>query len=178
MCGASTVWQTCTSAAHDRSYDPARRNLMSQETSGLTRRHWTVLTITLLLWLFDGYETFVLLLTIGPSLRELLPPDQLKTLPRVAAYLISLTLFGWAIGGVIGGVIGDRIGRRYTMIGSVVLYSLFTGSRALAHSWETLALTRFLTGVGLGAEWGVGTSLLQEVWPDRLRTKAAGVLQA
>jgi len=33
----------------------------------LTRRQWSVLGITMLFWLFDGYETFALLLTIGPS---------------------------------------------------------------------------------------------------------------
>jgi MFS family permease len=145
---------------------------------GLTRRQWTVLGITMLFWLFDGYETFALLLTIGPSLRELLPADQLSSLPRVAAYLISITLFGWALGGVIGGIIGDRFGRRATMIGAVVLYSIFTGTSALTPNWQILALTRFLTGFGIGAEWGVGTSLLQETWPERLRTKGAGVLQA
>jgi MFS family permease len=145
---------------------------------GLTRRQWTVLGITMLFWLFDGYETFALLLTIGPSLHELLPADQLSSLPRIAAYLISITLFGWALGGVIGGVIGDRLGRRRTMIGAVVLYSIFTGTSALTPNWQILALTRFLTGFGIGAEWGVGTSLLQETWPERLRTKGAGVLQA
>jgi MFS family permease len=132
----------------------------------------------MLFWLFDGYETYALLLTIGPSLHELLPLSQLPALPRFAAYLISITLFGWAVGGVIGGFIGDRIGRRRTMIGAVLLYSIFTGTSALAHSWELLALTRFLTGVGIGAEWGVGTSLLQELWPENLRTKGAGLLQA
>jgi MFS family permease len=145
---------------------------------GLTRRQWTVLGITMLFWLFDGYETFALLLTIGPSLHELLPADQLSSLPRIAAYLISITLFGWALGGVIGGIIGDRLGRRRTMIGAVVLYSIFTGTSALTPNWQILALTRFLTGFGIGAEWGVGTSLLQETWPERLRTKGAGVLQA
>lgn len=144
----------------------------------LTRRQWGVLGITMLFWLFDGYETFALLLTIGPSLRELLPADALSTLPRVAAYLISITLFGWAVGGALGGIVGDRLGRRRTMIGAVVLYSIFTGTSALAQSWQMLALTRFLTGIGMGAEWAVGTSLLQEVWPERLRTKGAGVLQA
>jgi MFS family permease len=144
----------------------------------LTRRQWSVLGITMLFWLFDGYETYALLLTIGPSLHQLLPPAELGTLPRIAAYLISITLFGWAVGGVLGGVIGDRIGRRRTMIGAVILYSIFTGTSALAPSWQILALTRFLTGVGIGAEWGVGTSLLQEMWPERLRTKGAGVLQA
>jgi MFS family permease len=144
----------------------------------LTRRQWSVLGITMLFWLFDGYETYALLLTIGPSLHQLLPPAELGALPRVAAYLISITLFGWAVGGVLGGVIGDRLGRRRTMIGAVILYSIFTGTSALSPNWQILALTRFLTGVGIGAEWGVGTSLLQEMWPERLRTKGAGVLQA
>ena len=144
----------------------------------LTRRQWNVLGITMLFWLFDGYETFALLLTIGPSLHDLLPASELSTLPRVAAYLISITLFGWAVGGVLGGFIGDRFGRRRTMIGAVVLYSIFTGTSALAPTWQWLAFTRFLTGVGIGAEWGVGTSLLQEIWPERLRTKGAGILQA
>jgi MFS family permease len=144
----------------------------------ITRRQWGVLGITMLFWLFDGYETFALLLTLGPSLHQLLPPDQLGSLPRIAAYLISITLFGWAVGGALGGVIGDRLGRRRTMIGAVVLYSIFTGTSALSQSWQILALTRFLTGVGIGAEWAVGTSLLQEIWPERLRTKGAGVLQA
>lgn len=156
----------------------AATDITAPYSEGLSRRQWTVLGITMLFWLFDGYETFALLLTIGPSLHQLLPANEMSTLPRVAAYLISITLFGWAVGGVIGGVIGDRIGRRRTMIGAVLLYSVFTGTSALAPSWQMLALTRFLTGVGIGAEWGVGTSLLQEMWPERLRTKGAGVLQA
>jgi len=156
----------------------ATSGIAAPYAEGLTRRQWGVLGITMLFWLFDGYETFALLLTIGPSLRDLLPANELSTLPRIAAYLISITLFGWAVGGVIGGIVGDRLGRRRTMIGAVVLYSIFTGTSALTPNWQILALTRFLTGFGIGAEWGVGTSLLQETWPERLRTKGAGVLQA
>jgi MFS family permease len=146
--------------------------------AALGRGNWVVLAMTMLLWLFDGYETYALLLTLGPSLHQLLPAADLHNLPRFAAYLISLTLFGWAVGGVVGGIVGDRIGRRRTMIGAVILYSVFTGTSALSPNWQILALTRFLTGLGLGAEWGVGTSLFQEMWPDRTRTKGAGVLQA
>jgi MFS family permease len=150
----------------------------SPEGEALTRRQWGVLGITMLFWMFDGYETFALLLTLGPSLHQLLPAGELTALPRIAAYLISITLFGWAAGGAFGGIVGDRLGRRRTMIGAVVLYGVFTSTSALAQSWEMLALTRFLTGIGIGAEWAVGTSLLQEVWPERLRTRGAGVLQA
>jgi MFS family permease len=144
----------------------------------LTKRHWIVLAVTMTLWMFDGYETYALLLTLGPSLQELLPVAQKADLPHYAALLISITLFGWAVGGILGGLAGDRLGRRRTMIGSVIVYSIFTGFSGLSSTWEWLALTRFLTGVGLGAEWGVGTALLQETWPDRWRTKGAGVMQS
>jgi MFS family permease len=36
----------------------------------------------------------------------------------------------------------------------------------------------FSYGLGIGAEWGVRTSLLQEVWPEKWRTKGAGLLQS
>ena len=35
---------------------------------------------------------------------------------------------------------------------------------------------RFLTGLGLGAEWGPGTALVAELWPPELRGRAAGIL--
>ena len=39
-------------------------------------------------------------------------------------------------------------------------------------------ILRFLTGLGLGAEWGPGTAILGESWPSRSRGRAASVLQS
>jgi MFS family permease len=58
------------------------------------------------------------------------------------------------------------------------VYSVFTACSALADTWWVFGLTRFFTGIGIGAEWGVGTSLLQEVWPEKWRAKGAGLLQS
>ncbi|MGH3502044.1 MAG: MFS transporter [Nocardioidaceae bacterium] len=138
---------------------------------------WSVLGVTMLFWMFDGYETFAVLITGGTSLHELLPGSALPSLPRYFGYLVAITLAGWTIGGVLGGFAGDRLGRRRTMIWAVVVYGVFTGFSALSSSWEMLAGTRFLTGIGIGAEWAVGTSLLQEVLPSDARTKSAGLLQ-
>jgi MFS family permease len=143
----------------------------------LPPRAWGVLALTMVFWVADGYDTFVLLVTGKPTLHELLPAGDLPRLPTYLGYLIAITLAGWATGGILGGVLGDRLGRRRTMVYSVVLYSVFTGLSALTHTWWLFGVTRFLTGVGIGAEWGVGTSLLQEVWPQRWRTKGAGLLQ-
>lgn len=143
----------------------------------LTRAEWAVLGVTTLFWMFDGYETFALITTGPASLRELLPVAELPHLSRYLGYLLAISLAGWTIGGVIGGFAGDRIGRRRTMIWAVVLYGLFTGLSALSPNWEFLAVTRFLTGLGIGAEWAVGVALLQEVLPPAARTKGAGLLQ-
>jgi MFS family permease len=151
---------------------------VAEPLGGLDRRAWGILALTLVFWVADGYDTFVLLITARPTLTELLDPGQLHNLSAYQGILVAITLAGWASGGIAGGVLGDRLGRRRTMIVAVGVYSLFTALSALAGNWWVFGLTRFLTGIGIGAEWGVGTSLLQEVWPQRWRTKGAGLLQS
>lgn len=160
------------STANEANRDEARGWLRR-----LTRTEWAVLGVTMLFWTFDGYETFALITTGPASLRDLLPKSELPHLSKYFGYLLAVSLAGWTVGGVAGGFAGDRLGRRRTMIGAVVLYGLFTGLSALAGNWQTLAVTRFLTGLGIGAEWAVGVSLLQEVLPAHARTRGAGLLQ-
>jgi len=144
----------------------------------LDRRAWTVLAITTVFWIADGYDTFVLIITGKPALLDLLPAHEAGSVPRYMGYLLAITLAGWATGGIVGGALGDRLGRRRTMVAGVAVYSVATVASAATGTWWLLGITRFVTGVGIGAEWGVGTSLLQEVWPERWRTKGAGLLQA
>src|SRR5580692_9876006 len=144
----------------------------------LDRHAWTVLIIATVFWIADGYDTFVLLITARPTLHDILPPEALPQFSTYLGALVAVTLAGWATGGILGGLMGDRIGRRKTMIFGVILYSLATTLSVATSSLVPFAITRFFTGVGIGAEWGVGTSLLQEVWPDKWRTKGAGLLQS
>jgi MFS family permease len=144
----------------------------------LSRRAWGVLALTMTFWMADGYDTFILLVTAKPMLHDLLPASALPRLDAYLGYLIAITLAGWATGGILGGVLGDRLGRRRTMVYSVVLYSAATALSAPTHTWWLFGIARFFTGLGIGGEWGVGTSLLQEVWPQNWRTKGAGLLQS
>ena len=156
---------------------PAAPSTRSVRPGPMPARAWGVLALTMVFWVADGYDTFVLLVTGQPALHDLLPAAALPRLPVYLGYLIAITLAGWATGGILGGLLGDRLGRRRTMVYSVLLYSVATALSAVTGTWWLFGLTRFLTGVGIGAEWGVGTSLLQEVWPQRWRTKGAGLLQ-
>jgi len=48
----------------------------------LDRRQWKTLIATNLGWLFDGFETFALVLVAGPALRQLLPAAEHAQIPK------------------------------------------------------------------------------------------------
>jgi MFS family permease len=143
----------------------------------LNRSQWNTLFATNLGWLFDGYEVYALILTVGVALHQLLDPSQYAQIPIYAGMTIATTLFGWGVGGMIGGVLADYIGRKRTMMLAILAYSLMTGLSALSWSWLSFALLRFLVGVAIGSEWATGASITAELWPDRARGKGAGLMQ-
>ena len=148
------------------------------QPQALTAASWRALIASFLGWMFDGYETYALILVAGVALRQLLPPDQLASIPIYIGGLLAVTLVGWATGGIIAGVLADYIGRKRMLMLSILWYALFTGLTAFAASYTSLLILRFLTGLGLGAEWGPGTAILGESWPSRSRSRAASVLQS
>jgi MFS family permease len=143
----------------------------------LDRAQWNALLASNLGWLFDGYETYALILAAGGALRQLLDPSQLPQLPVYAGTLIALTLLGWGVGGMLGGILADYFGRKRTMILAILAYSLTTGCSAFAWSWTSLAVMRFLVGVAIGSEWVTGASMISELWPARARGRGVGLMQ-
>jgi MFS family permease len=143
----------------------------------LDRSQWNILIASNLGWMFDGYETFALLVTIGAALRQLLDPSQYGEIPFYGGIVIGLTLLGWGIGGLIGGVLADYLGRKRTMLIAILAYSIMTGLSAFA--WDCLSFTvlRFLVGVAIGSEWVTGASIVSELWPDRARGRGVGLMQ-
>ena len=113
----------------------------------LNRSQWNTLIASNLGWLFDGYETYALVISVGVALRQLLDPSQYSQIPVYAGTVIALTLLGWGIGGLIGGVIADYLGRKRTMMLAILAYSIMTGLSAFAWDWMSFAIMRFLVGV-------------------------------
>src|SRR5436305_10868148 len=119
----------------------------------LTKSQWNTLIASNLGWLFDGYETYALIISVGVALRQLLNPSQYPQIPVYAGTVIAITLLGWAIGGLIGGVIADYIGRKRTMMLAILAYAIMTGLSAFACDWMSFAVLRFLVGVAIGSVW-------------------------
>ena len=101
----------------------------------LSRVQWNTLVASNLGWLFDGFETYALILTVGPALRQLLEPALHPEIPAYAGTIIAINLLGWGIGGMIGGVLADYLGRRRMMMIAVLAYSLTTGLSAFSFNW-------------------------------------------
>jgi MFS family permease len=140
-------------------------------------QQWKTLAAANLGWLFDGYETYALILTVGVALHGFLTPAQFPQIPFFAGVTIAITLLGWACGGILGGVLSDYFGRKRVMIGAIIAYALLTGLTAASWSWISFAVLRFCVGLALGSEWGTGTAMIAEMWPDDARGKGAGLMQ-
>ena len=143
----------------------------------LNATQWKTLLASNLGWVFDGFEAFALILTVGLAMRQLLSPADLANLPTYAGGIIALTLIGWAIGGMAAGIVADYIGRKRTMILTILTYSIMTGLSAIAWDWTSFAVMRFLVGLAIGAEWVTGTAMTAEFWPDHARGRGAGLFQ-
>lgn len=154
---------------HPRSAPPWYRSL--------SRTQWNTLVASNLGWMFDGFEAYALILTVGVALHQLLRPEQYSQIPAYSGAIIATTLCGWAIGGLIAGILADYIGRKQTMIFAILVYSIMTGLSALSWDWISFAVFRFLAGLTIGSEWVTGTSMTAEFWPDQARGKGSGLFQ-
>jgi len=130
-------------------------------------------------WTMDGMDSFIYSLVLVPALSELLPKSGIaNTTENVGYYgglLFALFMVGWGAG-MIWGPIADRFGRVRTMMFSILSFSVFTLLAAFATGIWTLAVFRFLAGIGIGGEWSIGSALVSEDWPEERRTMGAALM--
>jgi MFS family permease len=145
----------------------------------ISRYQWLVLIVASAGWIFDTYENQIFNITSGPLLTDLL--HQAANSPEIKYYrdlIFGIFLVGGAVGGIGFGILADRRGRGLSMILSIMVYAVFSGLTAFAHSIGQVAVLRFLVAVGTGGEWAVAASLVAEVFPERARAHASGVFHA
>lgn len=128
-----------------------------------------ILALMSLAYLTDGIANQSLGLAIPALMQD-------WQLPREAfASIAALGLLGLTIGAVIGGMMGDRLGRRTMMIASTGFFGLMTLAQAWADSTGTLAVLRFLDGIGIGAMIPNGAAMISEFTPRRERALALAI---
>ncbi|HDZ9062685.1 3-(3-hydroxy-phenyl)propionate transporter MhpT [Klebsiella pneumoniae] len=91
-------------------------------------------------------------------------------------WIFSAGILGLLPGALVGGMLADRHGRKRILLGSVLLFGLFSLATALAWSFPTLLLARLLTGVGLGAALPNLIALTSEAAGSRFRGRAVSLM--
>lgn len=123
-------------------------------------------------WALDGMDSFIYALVMVPALRELLPRSgHAASTAMVGFYgglLFAPFLVGWGFA-FLWGPIADKYGRVFTLMLTIVWYSVFTLAGAAATQVWHLAIFRLLAGIGIGGEWAMGGTYIAEAWPESRR---------
>ena len=123
-------------------------------------------------WMLDSFDVMLYALVLSSLMKDLGIGKQ------QAGMLGSVTLIAGALGGIVFGYIADRFGRTKALMGSVLLYAIFTAACGFAQTVPQLAVFRILLGIGMGGEWASGAALVSETWPAEHRGKALGIVQS
>jgi MFS family permease len=123
-------------------------------------------------WMLDSFDVMLYALVLASLMNDL------SMSPPTAGLLGSVTLLASAAGGLIFGVIADRLGRTRALMGSILMYSVFTAACGFAQDVTQLAVFRVFLGLGMGGEWASGAALVSETWSAEHRGKALGFMQS
>ena len=115
----------------------------------------------------DIYDLLLFSIVRVQSLKSLGVPD--SNLLKDGVFLINMQMGGLLLGGILWGILGDKKGRISVLFGSILIYSLANIGNGFVTSVDQYALLRFIAGIGLAGELGVGITLVSEVLPKEIR---------
>ena len=125
----------------------------------------------LLGWTMDAFDYFIVVLVYADIASDF------GTSKEKVAFLTTATLLMRPVGALIFGLWADRVGRRIPLIVDVIFYSVVGFACAFAPNLTVLVVLRFLYGIGMGGEWGLGAALAMEKIPAERRGFFSGLLQ-
>lgn len=123
-------------------------------------------------WTLDAFDYFIFTFVIVGIANEFHVDRTLVTLG------VWLTLAARPVGAFLFGRLADRYGRRPVLMIDVILFSVFELATAFSPTITILLGMRFLFGVAMGGEWGIGASLVMESIPPKSRGLVSGLLQS
>ena len=115
----------------------------------------------------DIYDLLLFSIVRVASLKSLGVPE--ANLLSDGVYLINMQMGGLLLGGILWGILGDKKGRISVLFGSILIYSLANAANGLVTNVDQYAILRFIAGIGLAGELGVGITLVAEVLPKEIR---------
>lgn len=142
---------------------PVHTGLPANEPGPHTKRLGMVAFIATFGGLLFGYDTGVINGAITPMTGDL------GLTPFTEGFVVSILVFGAAVGAAVGGKLSDRHGRRHNILMLSGVFVIGTLGSALAPNWQVLALFRFVLGLAVGGASTTVPVYLAEVSPAEQR---------
>jgi major inositol transporter-like SP family MFS transporter len=149
--------------AHDTYTRPGQPHLPPLTSGPHSKRLGLVAVIATFGGLLFGYDTGVINGALAPM------KDDLGLTSGTEGFVVSILIFGAAIGALIGGRLSDRHGRRHNILMLAGVFALGTIGCVLSPSWEVLACFRFILGLAVGGASATVPVYLAEVSPVETR---------
>ncbi len=121
--------------------------------------------------LLFGFDTAVIS-GVTSDLRDLFALS-----PSAMGVTVSIALWGTLIGALCAGWLGDRYGSRDALQLMAVLYFISGVGCALAWSWSSLVIFRFIGGLAIGGSSVLAPVYISEIAPARRRGALVGLFQ-
>ena len=127
----------------------------------------------LLGWSMDSFDFFLVIFVWTDIAKD----RSFGATATQLAFITTATLAMRPVGALLFGLWADRAGRRIPLIADVLFYSTAGLLCAFAPNFTVLLILRFLYGIGMGGEWGLGAALAMEKIPVERRGFFSGLLQ-
>src|SRR4051812_12745246 len=129
----------------------------------LTKTHWHIASANALGWGFDGMDGVIFGLISPLVLKEFsLTIPEYRSGMQIALFFGIAGLYFWPW-------LSDRLGRRTLLAVNIALFSLLMPVVALSPTFATYVVGRSMVAFALNGEWSLGSMLVAETWPARLR---------
>ncbi len=135
-----------------------------------SRRHLGILLALGAGWLFDSLEVNL----VGSFINPL--DDHFGASATAGQFVFFAWLLGILVGALVGGRLADRFGRRRMFVATLLWYAGFTVLTGASVSLSMVVVLRFVTGLGVGAEYAVINAAVAEFMPARIRGRAGAAV--
>jgi MFS transporter, SHS family, lactate transporter len=137
-----------------------------------TRSQKNVVVAAYLGWALDAFDFFLMVFMFSDV------ANTFHVERKEVVFAVTLTLAARPIGAFIFGRLADRFGRKPTLMWNILAFSVLEVASGFAPTLTTFLMLRFLFGIAMGGEWGIGSALTFESIPASARGQVSGLLQA
>ena len=140
--------------------------------TSLNPQQWHAVSASFLGWTLDAIDFFVAVFLVNVLAAQFHVP------PSKIIFTTAATLAMRPLGALIFGFLADRYGRRTPLMANVVFFSVVELLCGFSTNYTMFLVLRTIYGIGMGGEWGVGSSLAMESVPAKWRGTISGIVQS